>query len=324
MIGAMRSLLVLALLVGVAHAEPLVSVSLDLATSDHAFDQLTETHEDPGGLFARADVPDLGLKAGDIVRSINGASPFSMSRFGRGTLLYLDVMHGKQTLVVRVAVKPESHKLRIDRERYTALIDQLRVHDALLQLTKKNAASSVLAQRVFDLGDEGDVIRSVDATATNTIDSVLDALERARGNNSVVVKLERRGEPFTVTVVLSDPVPAPELSKIKKTSDTSYEIPRDVIDALLDDPLRVAKGGRIVPAMKDGKPDGLKLYAIRPASLFAAIGLQNGDTVQSVNGQALAGPDMALEVYANLRAAKQLVLGIERRGKAMTITYSIK
>ena len=81
-----------------------MSVSVDRLTSDRAFHLLIETHEDPGGLAARTDVAELGIKAGDVVRSIDGSSPFSTYRFARGTLVYLDVVRGEQTFVVRVAV----------------------------------------------------------------------------------------------------------------------------------------------------------------------------------------------------------------------------
>jgi general secretion pathway protein C len=48
--------------------------------------------------------------------------------------------------------------------------------------------------------------------------------------------------------------------------------------------MAVAKGARVVPAVKNGKPDGFKLYAIRPSSVYSKLGLTNGDTIQSING----------------------------------------
>ena len=69
---------------------------------------------------------------------------------------------------------------------------------------------------------------------------------------------------------------------------------------------RVAKGARVVPAVKNGKPDGFKLYAIRPSSVYAKLGLQNGDTLQSINGFELTSADKALEVYTKLREATSL------------------
>ena len=58
--------------------------------------------------------------------------------------------------------------------------------------------------------------------------------------------------------------------------------------------------------------------------MFAKLGLSNGDTIQKVNGFELTSADKALEVYSSLRDAKSLMVSIERRGKPVTLTYTIK
>jgi general secretion pathway protein C len=88
--------------------------------------------------------------------------------------------------------------------------------------------------------------------------------------------------------------------------------------------MAVAKGARVVPSMKNGKPDGFKLYAIRPSSAFARLGLANGDTLQSINGFELTSADKALEVYTKLREATSLEVEVTRRGKPVTLKYSIR
>jgi general secretion pathway protein C len=111
---------------------------------------------------------------------------------------------------------------------------------------------------------------------------------------------------------------------IKTQKDGSVQISKKVIDAVLANPMSVAKGARVVPAVKDGKPDGFKLYAIRPSSVYAKLGLTNGDTLQSINGFELTSADKALEVYTKLREATQLQVEITRRGKPVTLNYSIR
>jgi general secretion pathway protein C len=88
--------------------------------------------------------------------------------------------------------------------------------------------------------------------------------------------------------------------------------------------MALAKGARVVPAVKNGQPDGFKLYAIRPSSVYAKLGLTNGDTLQAINGFQLTSADKALEVYTKLREATQLEVEITRRGKPMTLKYSIR
>src|SRR5690606_8577276 len=128
--------------------------------------------------------------------------------------------------------------------------------------------------------------------------------------------------PTTTSTEPMDDLQASIENGIKKTGENTYEIDRSLVDKVLANPMAVAKGARVVPAVKNGKPDGFKLYAIRPSSVYAKLGLTNGDTLQSINGFELTTADKALEVYTKLREATQLEVEITRRGKPMTLKYS--
>jgi hypothetical protein len=123
------------------------------------------------------------------------------------------------------------------------------------------------------------------------------------------------------------PPPLPEqdadLSAIRQVAPNKYEIAHAIVDQILANPMAVAKGARIVPAMKDGKPHGFKLYAIRPASVFAKLGLMNGDTLVTVNGFELTSADKALEIYEKLRDATTIEIEVERKGVRLTIDYIV-
>ncbi|MCP4447089.1 MAG: hypothetical protein GY811_17335 [Myxococcales bacterium] len=111
---------------------------------------------------------------------------------------------------------------------------------------------------------------------------------------------------------------------VNKVSDTEFEIDKKVVDKILENPMSVARGARIVPSVKHGKANGFKLYAIRPSSVYAKIGLMNGDTIHSINGFELTSPDKALEVYTKVRSASSLSVNATRRGKPISLNYSIK
>lgn len=111
---------------------------------------------------------------------------------------------------------------------------------------------------------------------------------------------------------------------IKKLSEDSYEIDRGLVDKMLSNPMSVARGARIVPSVQDGKPNGFKLYAIRPNSVYSKIGLRNGDTISAINGFELTTPDKALEVYTKVREASNLSVSVIRRGKPETMNYNIR
>lgn len=111
---------------------------------------------------------------------------------------------------------------------------------------------------------------------------------------------------------------------VNKLSKTEFEIDKKVVDKILENPMAVARGARIVPSIKNGKANGFKLYAIRPSSVYAKIGLMNGDTIHSINGFDLTSPDKALEVYTKVREATSLSVNATRRGKPISLNYSIK
>lgn len=77
---------------------------------------------------------------------------------------------------------------------------------------------------------------------------------------------------------------------------------------------------RIVPLIEEGRQRGFKLYGLRPGSLGALLGLQNGDALVSIDGRPLDSVESALERYSSLRGAKRVELGYERRGEARALT----
>jgi general secretion pathway protein C len=81
---------------------------------------------------------------------------------------------------------------------------------------------------------------------------------------------------------------------------------------------------RIRPHFKDGKADGLALSNIRGDSIFAKLGLRDGDIVQGVNERPIRTPDDILSFYNKLTSASSISLQINRRGLGTTINYRIR
>jgi type II secretory pathway component PulC len=131
-----------------------------------------------------------------------------------------------------------------------------------------------------------------------------------------------RGSPLS-SLYSSPPPPDPLLDTIEKIDDTHVKLPRATVDALFADPMGVAKGARVVPAVKNGQANGFKLYAIRPSSVYARLGLMNGDNITAINGEELSTPDKALEVYTKVKGASEVKLDLLRRGKPVQLTITI-
>lgn len=131
-----------------------------------------------------------------------------------------------------------------------------------------------------------------------------------------------RGSPLSA-LYTTPAAPDPLLDTIEKVDDTHVKLPKATVDTLLADPTTYSKGARVVPAIKNGQPSGLKLYAIRPNSLYARLGLMNGDTIAAVNGHDVSSPDKALEVYTKVKSETELKLDVMRRGQPVQLTITI-
>jgi len=113
-------------------------------------------------------------------------------------------------------------------------------------------------------------------------------------------------------------------SGIRKVDETTFEIDRSLVDKVLANPMAVAKGARVMPSSKNGEPNGFKLYAVRPSSVYSKLGFANGDTIHAINGMELNSMDRAMEVYSKVREAANLQVTVTRRGKPVTLNYSIR
>jgi general secretion pathway protein C len=111
---------------------------------------------------------------------------------------------------------------------------------------------------------------------------------------------------------------------IKKTGEHSYDIQRQTLESVLGNMSLLSRSARIVPEIREGRAAGFRLYSVRPDGPFAKIGMQNGDVISSINGLEITSPEKALEVYAKLKSASHLSLGLERNGQRITKDYSIR
>lgn len=153
------------------------------------------------------------------------------------------------------------------------------------------------------------------------------------GKTEFLDLLDAKEGPRSEPVAAAAPTPAPgggdalstEMAKgIKKTGEHSYDIQRSTLESVLGNMSLLSRSARIVPEIRDGKAAGFRLYSVRPDGPFALIGMQNGDVISSINGLEITSPEKALEVYAKLRSASHLSLGLERNGAKVTKDYSIR
>lgn len=312
MICAMRWLLV-----SIAIAAPTVVAADSLETTTvseadvAAADASVTQRSDEIGALVTADLPKFKLRKGDVVRATNGGPP-GLGLFKNSPLLYLDVLRGTQRVTIRVAILRAPTTITVERSELEPLLTGGTQVLAVKQ-------GGVLIPALVRFG----VVRKVDGGAIQTVAAATAALRKGIDKQQFVLEVETLDVTSTVTIKVI-PSLEPLLDQISKKSETEYEVPRSVIDGITIDPMRFAKGARVVPAVKNGKPAGFKLYAVRPSSLFAKLGFANGDTVEKVNGTPLTTMESVLTVSRGLASAKTIAIDVVRRGKLVQLTIAIK
>ncbi|MGO9836165.1 MAG: type II secretion system protein GspC [Polyangiaceae bacterium] len=111
---------------------------------------------------------------------------------------------------------------------------------------------------------------------------------------------------------------------IQKVGPNEFKIDRSVVDKILENQADLMRQARIVPEQENGKVVGIRLFGVRPDTLLGTLGMENGDRLEKINGFDMASPEKALEAYARLRTADQLVVSVNRRGQETNIDYNIQ
>jgi hypothetical protein len=111
---------------------------------------------------------------------------------------------------------------------------------------------------------------------------------------------------------------------IRKLAEHRYDIKRQTLDLALGNFGLLARSVLAAPEVRDGRPMGFRLFAIKADGPFAKLGLQNDDVLVSISGLDLATPEHALDAYGKLKTARHLVLGLVRNGQPTTLEYTIR
>ncbi|MFP2957564.1 type II secretion system protein GspC [Myxococcus sp. 1LA] len=117
---------------------------------------------------------------------------------------------------------------------------------------------------------------------------------------------------------------APTNAGIRAVGEHSYEVARGTVENALANMDGLLTQARVVPAFRDGKPQGFKVFSVKKGSLYEQLGIQSGDVLRRINGVSLESPERALEAFALLRGSPHLELDIERGGAPVRKVYDVR
>jgi general secretion pathway protein C len=110
---------------------------------------------------------------------------------------------------------------------------------------------------------------------------------------------------------------------IQQTGPDRFRIARAEFERIMGNLGREAARVRIVPAFDRGRAAGFKVFSIRPGSTVSRLGLRNGDIVRKVDGYAITGPEVALQVLQRIKRARRVEVEITRGGRTVGLTFTI-
>jgi type II secretory pathway component PulC len=294
--------------------------------------RLPQSTVEPGGILIPKDPEafwkSIGLEVGDIVRYQNGRAVGDRLRMSEGHHV-LEVDRKGKVVLVSISVRGKSRKeVTLSDDEFTTLVERAKrsaAGDRLsVSLTHGGKPSAV---RVIDMMlslrtsiEVGDVVRTINGNAIRTDDDLTAALAGMRAGLNEIA-LERDGRPMTIAVTREAPL---DLTRIRKLSDTSYQIPRTVRDAVKRDMWMLGKRHASVPATVGATVTGWKLLKIEPGSLLSAIGLRDEDILLDVEGRAINTNEEQINVHTDLENADSVTVHIERRGKKLAMVYKIE
>ncbi len=111
---------------------------------------------------------------------------------------------------------------------------------------------------------------------------------------------------------------------IERVSATEFRIDRGVLDKILEEQAELLKGTAIGPERENGRVTGVRILGVRPGTVLAALGIESGDRLVTLNGFEMSDPEKMLQAYATLHGAPRLMLGMVRGGKPLEIDYAIR
>jgi type II secretory pathway component PulC len=108
-----------------------------------------------------------------------------------------------------------------------------------------------------------------------------------------------------------------------KTSESPIVIGAADIEESIGDKSKLLGQLRAVAVVRDGSSVGLRLYGIRTGSIWARMGLEDGDIVLRAGDEDVVNPASLYEFLGRLGKSGVGSVTIERRGSAVTKQYEV-
>ena len=205
------------------------------------------------------------------------------------------------------------------------------------------ASSGATTLRLWGVGLDGREARAVIEDTTTHRQELYRVGDRVAGARVAAIDWDRvtldgaRGEevlelspPAADTAPAGDgaieaAAPAPTNDgRIRRTGENAFIVDRRELAGAVDNMSGLMTQLRAVAEVHDGRPAGFRLFQIRDDSLFARLGLRDGDVVQRVNGSPVGEPAALLAFLDRLRSEPRVAVDIVRGDVPRTLVYDLR
>lgn len=110
---------------------------------------------------------------------------------------------------------------------------------------------------------------------------------------------------------------------VRSIGENRWLLPREEVEKARASMNELLRQARMEPNIVDGRTEGFVVRMIQPRSLLANLGIQRGDVINQVNGVELDSPEKALQIFQQLREAKNISLSLTRGGNRLNFQYEV-
>ncbi len=116
----------------------------------------------------------------------------------------------------------------------------------------------------------------------------------------------------------------PESKIAQATGRNRFIVSREILNRDITDLYSLMSQVRVQPYLKNNKPHGFQLSSIRPNGIFYQLGIRNNDVIVKLNGVSVRQPEDIMGLYRQIQELDTVLVEVERRGRLMTLTYSLR
>nr|MBA3464821.1 PDZ domain-containing protein [Deltaproteobacteria bacterium] len=115
----------------------------------------------------------------------------------------------------------------------------------------------------------------------------------------------------------------PFSERIKKLGENSYEVDRALVRELVSGAAQPGKM-RMVPIVKAGEVQGVRVFGVQTGTPAHAIGMKNSDVINAIDGDPIKNAQQLLDLYAKLDQLTSVELQGTRAGKPLAIQLRLR